>query len=117
MSLLSFQSYGLLGPSSCGKTTLLTCIVGLRKIDSGEIWTLGGRPGDEGSGIPGPRVGYMPQETSLVGEFSIMGTLYYFGRICGLNDELISENFILEYLFKNEPTMNEFGLLKVYPIM
>ena len=105
MSLLSFQSYGLLGPSSCGKTTLLTCIVGLRKIDSGEIRTLGGKPGEKGSGIPGPRVGYMPQETSLVGEFSIMGTLYYFGRICGLTDALISENFILGNIFENKPKL------------
>ncbi|KAG5324788.1 ABCGN protein, partial [Acromyrmex heyeri] len=81
--------YGLLGSSGCGKTTLLSCIVGVRYVDSGEIWVLGGNPGSKGSGIPGSRVGYMPQEVSLVGEFSVSGAFYYFGRINGLDDEEI----------------------------
>lgn len=86
--------YGFLGPSGCGKTTLLSCVVGVRKLDSGEIWVLGGKPGTKGSGIPGPRVGYMPQEISLVEEFSVIGALYFFGRINGLENEVIEERYI-----------------------
>ena len=56
-----FFRYGLLGASGCGKTTLLSCIVGRRRLNAGEIWVLGGRPGGPGSGVPGPRIGYMPQ--------------------------------------------------------
>jgi len=35
--------------------------VGRRKLNSGDIWVLGGKPGSKGSGVPGPRIGYMPQ--------------------------------------------------------
>lgn len=85
--------YGLLGPSGCGKTTLLSSVVGVRKLNSGRIWVLGGTPGTEGSGIPGPRVGYMPQEISLTDEFSVIGALYYFGRINGLDDYTIEDRY------------------------
>ena len=70
----------LTGPSGCGKTTLLQCIVGKRLIDAGSVLVFGGAPGSRQSGVPGPRVGYMPQELALYGEFTIKETLQYFGR-------------------------------------
>jgi ABC-type multidrug transport system ATPase subunit len=86
--------YGLLGASGCGKTTLLSCIVGRRKLNSGGIWVLGGEPGTEGSGVPGPKVGYMPQEICLVGEFTVKDAIYYFGRIFDMSEKTIEARFV-----------------------
>ncbi|XP_043497831.1 ABC transporter G family member 23 [Polistes fuscatus] len=106
--------YGLLGPSGCGKTTLLSCIVGIRKIDSGDVWVLGGKPGTKNSGIPGPRVGFMPQDICLVDEFSVIGALNYFGRINGMEDDEIKKRYedlkeILQLPPKNRLVKNTSG--------
>ena len=38
--------YGLLGASGCGKTSLLSVLVGRRRLDSGSLAVMGGKPGD-----------------------------------------------------------------------
>ncbi|EFN72463.1 ABC transporter G family member 20 [Camponotus floridanus] len=100
MTVAKGSIYGLLGASGCGKTTLLSCIVGRRKLNSGEIWVLGGKPGTKGSGVPGKRVGYMPQEIALYGEFTIRETMLYFGWIFGMGTGEIVERlrFLLQFL-------------------
>ncbi|CAB3227744.1 unnamed protein product [Arctia plantaginis] len=98
--------YGLLGASGCGKTTLLSCIVGRRRLNSGEIWVLGGKPGSPGSGVPGPRIGYMPQEIALFGEFSIRETLIYFGWIANMPTKDVEDriDFLITLLQLPNPT-------------
>ena len=70
-SLLLFHlfflcSYGLLGSSGCGKTTLLRCILGRLNLAMGEVVVLGRSPGAKGHRVPGRDVGYMPQVSSYV---------------------------------------------------
>jgi ABC-type multidrug transport system ATPase subunit len=90
--------YGLLGASGCGKTTILSCLVALRTLNSGEIQVLGHEPGSPKSGVPGPQVGYMPQELALYGDFTIKETLTYFGRIYKLKNAFVDSQ--LKFLSK-----------------
>jgi ABC-type cobalamin/Fe3+-siderophores transport system ATPase subunit len=57
----SYFSYSLLGSSGCGKTTLLNCVVGMKHLNSGKILVFGAKTGTKASGVPGKRVGFMPQ--------------------------------------------------------
>ncbi|KAH9422605.1 hypothetical protein DERP_003282 [Dermatophagoides pteronyssinus] len=85
------QIYGLLGPSGCGKTSLLRCVVGIRKPDSGQITVYGQQPGTPESGIPGPGLGYTPQEVALFSDFTIAETFEYFGKLFHMNKKNISK--------------------------
>ena len=106
----SIYRYGLLGASGCGKTTLLSCIVGVKFLNDGKINVLGATPGIKGSGVPGPRIGYMPQEIALVEEFSIKEVIYYFGRIYGMTAERIRERYkLLKELLDLPPGSRQVG--------
>jgi len=101
MNVVRGQIYGLLGPSGCGKTTLLKCIVGKLKVDSGLVHVFGEPPGPKSkSGVPGRRVGYMPQELALFDEFSITETLIYFARLYGMTHAKFKErlDFLMDFL-------------------
>lgn len=59
--LIFNRSYGLLGASGCGKTTLLSCIIGQKKLQEGQITVLGSKMNTHLATALGPRIGYMPQ--------------------------------------------------------
>lgn len=92
--------YGLLGPSGCGKTTMLRCVVGRIKPRSGYVRVFGYQPNEPGSQIPGPAIGYMPQEISVYEDFTINETLTYFGKINKMKRDLIDARieFLLNFL-------------------
>ncbi|KAF5307918.1 hypothetical protein FQR65_LT06485 [Abscondita terminalis] len=83
--------YGLLGSSGCGKTTLLNCILGQKKLDSGNVWVLGGPINSKTSKIPGLSVGYMPQSVGVQSEFTTRETMQYFGEIAQMSNEAIKQ--------------------------
>jgi ABC-type multidrug transport system ATPase subunit len=73
-----------MGSSGCGKTTLISAIVGLAKLDGGEIQVFG-----ECSRKNTSRFGFMPQETALIDVFTIRETIWFYGTIYGLPSEKI----------------------------
>src|SRR3990172_1591382 len=68
--------YGvLMGPTGCGKTTLLEAICGLRPVESGRI-VLGGR--DATRLRPAERgIGYVPQDSALFTTMTVRDQLAY----------------------------------------
>jgi len=83
----------LLGASGCGKTTLLSSIVGMIPLQGGEVTVLGHRTKANEVQLAGSRIGYMPQETALIGELTIKETIYYFGRIFQMDKDKLQERY------------------------
>lgn len=79
----------MMGASGSGKTTLLSCLVGINSLDSGSI-ELFGQPMSQ---VRKTRLGYMPQEISLISGFTVKEMIYFFGIIAGLSKDKISERF------------------------
>lgn len=90
-----------MGSSGCGKTTLLDCIVGTRKLDSGSIKIFNDSVGKHKTNI-----GYMPQSIALIEEFSFKEIIYFFGTIYGMNRNRIEErlSFLVNLLELPDPT-------------
>lgn len=84
-----------MGPSGCGKTTLFSCIIGAKNLDSGSIEIFREPPK-----VNKPRIGYMPQESALINDFTIRENLWFFGTIYGMKKAKINEraHFLIDLL-------------------
>jgi len=77
---------GLIGPDGVGKSTLLALIAGVRRIQEGEVFALGGDMRDsEHRRSSLPRIAYMPQGLgrNLYPTLSVFENLDFFGRLFG----------------------------------
>jgi ABC-2 type transport system ATP-binding protein len=83
MDIPAGTSFGLLGPNSCGKTTLIRLLVGLLKPANGSIKCLGKALSRSSARF----LGYMPQLPSLYAELSVEQNIDFFARIYGLKDK------------------------------
>ena len=72
----------MIGPSGAGKTTLFSCILGISSLDSGEISIFNNDTAKSQNLAKIPSmVGYMPQETSLVEELTVLENLRFFANL------------------------------------
>src|SRR5262245_47615086 len=72
------QITGLLGPTGCGKTTLIRSIVGVQIVEGGEVTVLG-----EEAGSPGlrHRIGYSTQNPAIYRDLTVTENLRYFAAV------------------------------------
>lgn len=77
------QVYGLLGPNGAGKTTLIRAIVGLLRVDEGDVQVLGRRMPDRGVLS---NIGYMTQAAALYGDLTAEENVRFFASLYGQGD-------------------------------
>lgn len=80
--------FGLLGPNGAGKSTLVMMLCGLMRPDAGSIQLLGMDTKEQGAAIR-KRIGVATQEIALFPALTATENLYYFGRMYGLQREVI----------------------------
>lgn len=75
---------GFLGPNGAGKTTAMRAVLGITRLDAGEVrW--GGVPIDT---AVRRRIGYLPEERGLYPRMRVAEQLVYLGRLRGLSRQV-----------------------------
>ena len=62
-------------------------------LDMGSITVLGCKTKNDEIQEKGSKVGYMPQETALIGELTVKETVYYFGNIFQMDIDKLRERY------------------------
>lgn len=83
--------FGLLGPNGAGKTTLINSIIGMTKVNSGEIKVFGQRFDSADREIK-LKLGVVPQEVALYDDLSAYQNLSFFARLYGLRGHELKTN-------------------------
>ena len=74
------EIFGLLGPSGCGRTTAIGCILALLRYDKGEITICGEKMTPESYELK-RKIGIVPQEVAIFDQLTVQENIDYF---CGL---------------------------------
>jgi ABC-2 type transport system ATP-binding protein len=70
-----------LGPTGCGKSTLMRSVVGVQRITSGTV-TVFGEPA--GTASLRSRIGYVTQSPSVYDDLTVVENLTFFARVLGV---------------------------------
>lgn len=84
------EIFGLLGPNGAGKTTTINAIIGLTKVDSGEIRIFGKSMETSESEIK-KNIGVVPQEIAIFDDLTALENITFFGKLYGLRDGILKE--------------------------
>ena len=79
LSITTGKIYGIIGPSGSGKTTLIKAILGLLKLNSGELSVFGQKIISREL----IHIGYMPQLTALYEDLTVFQNIDFFARMYG----------------------------------
>lgn len=84
------EIFGLLGPNGAGKTTTINALIGMTRLDSGEIEIFGKNFKDHELEIKRD-LGVVPQDLAIFEDLTAYENLCYFGRLYGLKGSLLKD--------------------------
>jgi len=84
------EIFGLLGPNGAGKTTTINAMIGLTRVDSGEIDIFGKNFKDCELEIKRD-LGVVPQDIAIFEDLTAYENLSYFGKLYGLKGSRLKE--------------------------
>ena len=90
LSIQEGEIYGLLGPNGAGKTTAINALIGLTKIDEGEIKVFGKSLYDHELEIK-KDIGIVPQDIAIFNDLTAYENVAFFAKLYGLKDGLLKE--------------------------
>ncbi|MBK1810723.1 ABC transporter ATP-binding protein [Clostridium sp. YIM B02505] len=88
LSIKEGEIFGLLGPNGAGKTTTINTILGLSKIDSGEV-KIFGKSLDKDEMVIKRNIGIVPQNIALFNDLKAYENVEFFGRLYGLRGNVL----------------------------
>ncbi|MCD5415187.1 MAG: ABC transporter ATP-binding protein [Clostridiales bacterium] len=103
------EIFGLLGPNGAGKTTIINMIIGLTKINSGEVKIFNKEIKKNEKEVK-MNIGIVPQEIAIFEDLTAEENVAYFGKLYGLKRNIIKQEV--------EDALNFVGLWdkrKVFP--
>ena len=77
------EFYGILGPNSAGKTTLISVMCGLLKFNSGQV-LIDGQNITSSRNNTKKKIGLVPQEIALYPKLTVEENVAYFGQMHGI---------------------------------
>lgn len=84
------EIFGLLGPNGAGKSTTINTLIGLTKMDSGEI-RIFGKSMDMAEGEIKKNIGVVPQDIAIYEDLTAYENVTFFGKLYGLKDGLLKQ--------------------------
>jgi ABC-2 type transport system ATP-binding protein len=77
------EFFGLLGPNSAGKSTLISILCGILSPSSGSVELFGKKLNQEKTDLKA-KIGLVPQEIALYPSLTVEENIFYFGRLHGI---------------------------------
>ncbi|MGI6364782.1 MAG: ABC transporter ATP-binding protein [Bacillota bacterium] len=92
------EVFGLLGPNGAGKTTTINMLIGLTKVDGGEITIFGKKVNGNREDVS-KDIGIVPQELAIYEDLTAAENITFFGKLYGLRGPKLKEqvNWALEF--------------------